>query len=70
MPLCWKCREFLINKWGDRYYTTPSNHCHHNEPEKKPNVCNLNRPELECLDFEMKAARGWCKDCRHRRVYD
>jgi hypothetical protein len=24
--LCWRCREWLINKFGANYYVAPSNH--------------------------------------------
>jgi len=63
--LCWRCREWLIDRFGVNYYVTPSNHCHHNEPENPPNVCKLTNPKKDCVDYEMKIARNWCKDCIH-----
>ena len=61
--LCYQCKDFFIKKYGASYYTHPATHCHHPEPEERPNFCSLKNPRAECVDFEMKAARGWCKDC-------
>lgn len=36
MPLCWECREWLIIRHGNGYYVAPYQHCHHDQPEKKP----------------------------------
>jgi hypothetical protein len=34
-------------------------------PETLPNVCKLTNPKKNCVDYEMKIARNWCKDCIH-----
>jgi transcription initiation factor IIE alpha subunit len=36
MSLCWKCKDYLKEKYGRNFYQAPSNHCHHDEPEEKP----------------------------------
>jgi hypothetical protein len=30
--ICKTCQEWLKNKYGELYYTTPFSHCHHPEP--------------------------------------
>lgn len=48
--MCWKCREFLQNKFGERYYLSPSNHCHHPELEEKPKEpCWCDEPTLKIV---------------------
>lgn len=33
--LCWKCEEYLRQKYGPNFYQAPSNHCHHLPKEKE-----------------------------------
>ncbi len=45
---CWKCREYLEQKYGPNFYMAPSNHCHHPEPEEKPKVpCWCDKPSFK-----------------------
>ena len=65
-----KCKDFFIKvyhccKYGASYYAHPATHCHHREPEERPNLCRLKHPRAGCIDYEMKIARNWCKDCVH-----
>jgi hypothetical protein len=66
--LCLRCEEWLVRKFGVNYYI-PATHCHHDEPENLPNIrsniCELTNPKKDCVDYEMKIARNWCKDCIH-----
>jgi hypothetical protein len=34
--ICWRCRDYLKQKYGANFYSAPSNHCHHGEPEEEP----------------------------------
>jgi hypothetical protein len=44
--LCWQCREWLIDRFGTYYCIAPLNHCHHDEPEEKPEVkCWCDEPD-------------------------
>ena len=38
-------------------------HCHHDEQEKEIIACKLTNPTKQCIDYDLKIERGWCKDC-------
>jgi hypothetical protein len=48
--LCWRCRQFLIDKFGSNYYIAPSNHCHHDESKEKPKEeCWCDEPNFRMI---------------------
>lgn len=40
--LCWECKQAILDKWGDKAFFLPWQHCHH-EPKEKPKCWCENR---------------------------
>ena len=51
--LCWKCKEYLMKKYESSFYTIPSIHCHHDEPEEKP-LCWCQRNSMLLLELHIE----------------
>lgn len=67
--LCWRCKEYLLNKYGPNFYKTPSDHCHHPEPQEKPKpLCWCDTPTFcYVLVGEHTVKAEFCPVCKKPR---
>jgi hypothetical protein len=64
--LCWKCRDYYLNKYGSNCYFTPNQHCHHEPKEKEKCWCEYAEKERTGR-YPTKGALGfkalYCPEC-------
>jgi hypothetical protein len=49
--LCYKCRQAILDKWGNKAFFLPSQHCHHEPKEKLKCWCEYDRLKKIQLNY-------------------
>jgi hypothetical protein len=62
MSLCYKCRDYILNRYGtNAYFPPPHTHCHHPEPEEEPKEKCWCEEKHELMDWYNSAQREYEK---------
>ena len=66
--LCKECKIHIIELFGrltsrGEQLVSEVFHCDHKEQEREIIACKLTNPTNQCIDYDLKIERGWCKDC-------